>query len=337
MKYLGLPLVSTRLSTNDCQVLLDKVHKRISSWSAKLLSYAGRLQLITSVLFQLQAYWCEAFILPRKGQKLIEAACRNYLWSGKWDTQAMALVSWEDICVPKVEGGLGLKLIKAWNKSALCKKIWDVSSRNSDLWTVWASNTLLKGQSIWQIRVPNDYSWSWRQILKARSVVKEFIKVIVGDGRHTSLFYNLWLGERRICDELTEQKIGNWGHLTTVHQWRDSTGWSIPDSFNRRFPLIAAQIRSYPINLGEDRALWTLIKSGTFTISSCYESIRIRKPRITWNNIVWEAFPRHSFILWLVVKNGLKTRELLLARGCQVDHVCCLCNVANECCSHMFF
>jgi len=40
------------------------------------------------------------------------------LWSGK-DEKAKAKVSWEKFCVPKKEGGLGLKRIGAWNKAAM--------------------------------------------------------------------------------------------------------------------------------------------------------------------------------------------------------------------------
>ena len=56
MKYLGVPLISTRLSHCDCQPLLDKIMARIQSWTSRSLSYAGRLQLIASVLYSIQMY-----------------------------------------------------------------------------------------------------------------------------------------------------------------------------------------------------------------------------------------------------------------------------------------
>ena len=54
MKYLGVPLISTRLSHYDCQPLLDKILARIQAWTSRSLSYAGRLQLISSVLYNIQ-------------------------------------------------------------------------------------------------------------------------------------------------------------------------------------------------------------------------------------------------------------------------------------------
>ena len=43
MKYLGVPLISTRLSHCDCQPLLDKILARIQAWTSRSLSFAGRL------------------------------------------------------------------------------------------------------------------------------------------------------------------------------------------------------------------------------------------------------------------------------------------------------
>ena len=49
MKYLRVPLISSKLSHSDCQPLLDKISARIQSWTSNCLSFAGRLQLISSL------------------------------------------------------------------------------------------------------------------------------------------------------------------------------------------------------------------------------------------------------------------------------------------------
>lgn len=35
-----------------------------------------------------------------------------------------AKVQWLDVCLPKVEGGLGLKQVSQWNKAVIMKLIW---------------------------------------------------------------------------------------------------------------------------------------------------------------------------------------------------------------------
>nr|GEW68688.1 reverse transcriptase domain-containing protein [Tanacetum cinerariifolium] len=46
VKYLGVPLISSRLLNKDCKLLVEKVQNRTGDWKNKSLSFAGRLQLI---------------------------------------------------------------------------------------------------------------------------------------------------------------------------------------------------------------------------------------------------------------------------------------------------
>ncbi|GKB89360.1 reverse transcriptase zinc-binding domain-containing protein, partial [Tanacetum coccineum] len=57
MRYLGVPLISKRLGVKDCKSLTDKVKAKINHWKNKFLTYAGKLQLIASVLESIQSYW----------------------------------------------------------------------------------------------------------------------------------------------------------------------------------------------------------------------------------------------------------------------------------------
>ena len=65
MKYLGVPLISSKLCHSDCHHLPDKIMARIQSWTCSSISFAGRLQLISSVLYSIQTYWCTMFIIPK--------------------------------------------------------------------------------------------------------------------------------------------------------------------------------------------------------------------------------------------------------------------------------
>ncbi|GJY41345.1 RNA-directed DNA polymerase, eukaryota, reverse transcriptase zinc-binding domain protein [Tanacetum coccineum] len=54
MKYLGVHLTTKRLGIKNCKCLVDKVRSSIFNWKNKCLSYAGRLQLIASILESIQ-------------------------------------------------------------------------------------------------------------------------------------------------------------------------------------------------------------------------------------------------------------------------------------------
>ncbi|GKB38051.1 RNA-directed DNA polymerase, eukaryota, reverse transcriptase zinc-binding domain protein [Tanacetum coccineum] len=56
VKYLGVPLMSKKIRVADCNVLIDKVTQKLSDWKSKNLTYAGRAQLIASVLSCMQVY-----------------------------------------------------------------------------------------------------------------------------------------------------------------------------------------------------------------------------------------------------------------------------------------
>ncbi|KAL0449025.1 UNVERIFIED_CONTAM: hypothetical protein Slati_1458900 [Sesamum latifolium] len=111
VRYLGLPLISSRLSIDDCKPLLLKVDERLQGWSSLSLSFAARVQLLKSVISALNIYWAMAFILPKGVLKAVEARMRKFLWQGGRDSGAVK-VAWVDVCKPLEEGG---KASDAWN------------------------------------------------------------------------------------------------------------------------------------------------------------------------------------------------------------------------------
>lgn len=80
IKYLGLPLCMSRLSENDCYPLIERITGKIHSWQVRFLSYAGRVELVKSVLSSLCIYWLKAFVLPKSVLGKIKSLCGKFLW-----------------------------------------------------------------------------------------------------------------------------------------------------------------------------------------------------------------------------------------------------------------
>lgn len=57
VKYLGLPLPTKRMTSGDYNPLIEKIRQKLSSWTARHLSYAGRLQLLNSVIQSIMTLW----------------------------------------------------------------------------------------------------------------------------------------------------------------------------------------------------------------------------------------------------------------------------------------
>lgn len=128
------------MTVNDYLPLVEKVRKKMNSWTGRLLSHAGRLQLIKSVITSLANFWMAAFRLPSECLKEIERLCSAFFWSGPDLKTTKAKVSWQDLCFPKEEGGLGLRTLKELNKVFGMKLIWRLMAENS-LWVRWSNAT----------------------------------------------------------------------------------------------------------------------------------------------------------------------------------------------------
>ncbi|KAL0294830.1 UNVERIFIED_CONTAM: hypothetical protein Sangu_3209600 [Sesamum angustifolium] len=181
LRYLGLPLLASRLSISDCHPLLLKVDSRIKGWDSIQLSFAGRLQLIKSVLMSLNVYWAMAFILPKGVIREVEKRMRHFLWKGN-STVGYPKVAWSTVCRPKEEGGLGIRDILALNKALMCRHLWNVIKDNqSSIWVRWITHNHLRHKSVWTVDVKGG-SWGWRKLLRLRSALLPYIDLKIGDG-----------------------------------------------------------------------------------------------------------------------------------------------------------
>ncbi|KAL0288760.1 UNVERIFIED_CONTAM: hypothetical protein Sradi_7089900 [Sesamum radiatum] len=129
VRYLGVPLITSKLSLADCAPLIRKIEARIAGWNQLNLTYAGRTQLIKSVLSSIHQYWCSVFILPKGVIKIIEAKLRNFLWKGGTGTGGYK-VAWEQVCKPISHGGLGIRNIQAMNNALMGKHLWQWPSEH---------------------------------------------------------------------------------------------------------------------------------------------------------------------------------------------------------------
>lgn len=170
-RYLGVPLSSKKLSVYQCKPLVDKVTARIQGWTAKYLSYAGRLQLVKSVLFGIQTYWAQIFVLPKKVVKDIEARFRAFLWTGTATPSKRNLVSWDQVCLPKVNGGWNVLSLPEWNIAAISKLLWDLAHKADTLWVKWVHIYYFKRRQCWEAPIPHSCSWVLRNIFKCRDIV----------------------------------------------------------------------------------------------------------------------------------------------------------------------
>jgi mannosylglycoprotein endo-beta-mannosidase len=74
-RYLGVPLSPHRLLASQYSPLLHKLEATIQGWMGKHLTYAGRLELIKSVLYGMVQFWVSIFPMPCAVIKQITCLC----------------------------------------------------------------------------------------------------------------------------------------------------------------------------------------------------------------------------------------------------------------------
>lgn len=165
---------SSKLRKADCNALVERITAKIKSWTCKFLSYAGRAQLVRSVLFAIQVYRSSLLILPKGVTKKIEQVMRSFLWKGDDLSKGGAKVAWDSLCLPYKEGGLGFRDVEAWNRAAMVKHIWHLcTDSDHSIWSSWVRNYLIKNRNFWTLRAPGECSWTWRKLLKLRLIVHD--------------------------------------------------------------------------------------------------------------------------------------------------------------------
>ena len=131
--YLGIPMDTKRITPADCDILIDKMCKRIKVWSSRNLSYSGKLQLINFVLLSVCTYWTQGFILPVSVTNKINSICQQFLWHGVSQGTKHGNIAWKNLCKTKKGGGLSIRNLGLWNKAAIGKHIWSICHKKDNL------------------------------------------------------------------------------------------------------------------------------------------------------------------------------------------------------------
>lgn len=347
VRYLGVPLMPHRLRPQDYQPLIDRVRKKITSWTVRNLSFAGRLTLIQSVLYGMFNFWASIFTLPQGCIDAVEKLCNAFLWSGGPDSARGAKVSWESVCTPKSSGGLGLRRLEAANNVFSLKLIWLLFAATGSLWVAWVKEHLLSGRIFWIADFDNIGSSLWRRLMNLRSLARPFIHCQVNSGNEALFWHDNWTGLGPLIDlaGANGPQVLGLNTFATVSEAVSGDSWTLPRGRHGIIQLIRACLPTSPPVLTPetpDVFLWKNSQDsepGKFKASKTWETLNPAPPPVPWHNVVWfkARIPKHAFLSWVTVLNRLPTRDRLRNWGMNVVSTCLLCGVSDEDRDHLFF
>ena len=348
VKYLGVPLISTRLVYRDCKELVEKVQHRIQDWKNKFLSFAGRLQLVQSVLSSMHVYWASVFISPSRVMLDIEQLMRGFLWCQGNMCKGKAKVSWEVVCLPKQEGGLGIRRLEAFNAALIAAHIWSILTSKESLWVKWIHANKLRGRNFWDIPFHGNMSWGWRKILQVRPLIRQFIWHRLGDGNVASVWFDRWSALSPLANIVSNRDINRAGFHSSskVVDVLDNGSWNWPIEWQDKYPMVYSLTVPTLDPNSRDLLVWRNQNDVEmqFSVATIWDAIRPRGEEVDWYKVVWfsHCIPRHAFHLWLVIKRKLKTQDALRQWDVSGDtnlnlFLCPLCEMQPDSHEHLFF
>ncbi|XP_071739744.1 uncharacterized protein [Rutidosis leptorrhynchoides] len=208
--------------------------------------------------------------------------------------------------------------------------VWNLITHKKLLWVRWIHSYRLRLMNFWEVDVTSNSSWGWRKILDIRYTIRQFIIYMVGDGNDTSAWHDSWNDYGPLASVIDSRDIRRAGYNgnATVSSLLSNNSWSWPQSWYSKYPMLA--------NIA------VLDKSK-------HDSVRWRDTEgdlinFRWYNSVWfpQCIPRHAFVIWLLVKEKLKTHDHLKPwdkRPQEADSglVCLLYKRQPDSQTHLFF
>jgi hypothetical protein len=121
-KYLGAPFGWGLNAGQIHTFCLEKLAKCLSTWSTKLLTFAGQMLLVTHVLQAIPIYHAMFLKSTTKVIQQLCLLCQEFLWGrNTLGGKRIPLVAWSTIARPKIMGGLGFKDFKTHSDVLLSK------------------------------------------------------------------------------------------------------------------------------------------------------------------------------------------------------------------------
>lgn len=175
-KYLGFPMDLSAPRTSSFNFIVDRVKDRLSGWKANLISRAGRVVLINSVLNTIPSYVMQCTYLPQRTCKALDHISRNFLWGSFDHHRKMHMVSWDIVTQTKGAGVLAIQRCRERNTALLGSMAWRANSDNSP----WAR--LMREKHGRPSRNVKGCSLNRRALQEGTKIAMKGIKWVVGSG-----------------------------------------------------------------------------------------------------------------------------------------------------------
>jgi hypothetical protein len=273
-----------------------------------------------------------------------EKICGDFIWGSTTNQRKCHLVSWEKICRPKEEGGLGFKNLRMLNQAYIHKLAWQMVAEPNKLWVqVMRAKYKCGSLSTPSIVVRSNSSNIWRSISKSWQQVKSHIRWVINDGHGTRFWRDPWIPNCGALEDHYEASIPSTEIEYSVSNYVINENWNWDLITNRLPDSICSLIAKLkvPTNGKNDMPNWDLSNDGNFSLKTAYNIISGLNNDTTnihslfdqvWQ---WKGPTRVRTILWKLAHGSLLTNAVRAHRQMTNDDLCPRCQSQPETIMHM--
>ncbi|KAF9624334.1 hypothetical protein IFM89_009617 [Coptis chinensis] len=336
-KYLGVPLISGKVTKAALTPLIDKIRTRASGWAGKMLSFQGRVVLARHVLNSIHVHNMAIYKWPKAVVKECETIIRNFIWSGNPAERKAITVSWEKSCKPTEEGGLGIRRLKDINLSMLMKQAWILLTEEGD-WPEFMRGKYINRTGGW-----SNYKTStvWTGIKWALNEMAPLHGWNVGNGEAINIWRENWLLQKPICDFFQEERKEILKYQARLSECIQGDRWAFSIEMTQVLHHLGIDISKLPQpdSSKEDSRVWMASTTGKFIVVAAHEAIRTKAPQPAWSEFIWSSkvLPRTQGIVWKLAHGVARTNNQLQKRKTHLASRCCLCRNQEETLDHVLF
>ncbi|GJY12210.1 RNA-directed DNA polymerase, eukaryota, reverse transcriptase zinc-binding domain protein [Tanacetum coccineum] len=322
----------------DQQSILDCVPFRVEKLPVKYLGLPLTSKRIGAIIARARLTKSKAgfFLLPQGVIKDINKILKGFLWSQGELSKGKAKVAWRNICSPKNQGGLGLK-------DLVIKHLWYIALDENSIWVKWVNNVKLKGKSIWAVNEEVTDSQGWKNMLRLRDDVRQYMIMKVINREKTSVLIDNWSSVGVLQSFLTHRDMYN-GRVkadTVVKEIVNNGICEWPSEWTKKFPILNLHKSITLDSSKNDELVWRSRsgKESNFSVKQVYDDLKGSGEEVTWATIVWfsQNIPKHSFIVWMEILNKLTTQDKVKNWRSYDMMACPLCNQDIDSHQHLFF
>ncbi|XP_026430541.1 uncharacterized protein LOC113344071 [Papaver somniferum] len=163
-------------------------------------------------------------------------------------------------------------------------------------------------------------------------------KCIIGDGRNTSLFYDVWYGSETLASVLNRSDLDRSGRVCDIISHGN---WLLQGAHLQDLVCAGVVMENLPtLCSGRDKRIWMPDMKGVFSVKSARELIRKKFPTMKEASLLWRKVVHPSLAAqnWKFVRGACATLDKVRSRfKIQLASRCSVCQIEEETLQHVLW